>query len=53
MARINVIQFDAAEGELKTGYDDLITKRGQLLWRLLFISLDKTNKKIFRQPKNE
>jgi len=30
MARINVIQYDAAEGELKTVYDDLITKRGQL-----------------------
>ena len=30
MARINVIQYDEAEGELKTVYDDLITKRGQL-----------------------
>ncbi len=30
MARINVIQYDVAEGKLKTVYDDLITKRGQL-----------------------
>ncbi len=30
MARINVIQYNAAEGDLKSVYDDIITKRGQL-----------------------
>lgn len=30
MARIKVIQYHAAEGELKSIYDDLIVKRGQL-----------------------
>jgi len=29
MARIKVIQYEEAEGELKTVYNDLITKRGQ------------------------
>ncbi len=30
MARIKVIQYEEAEGELKTVYDDIIAKRGQL-----------------------
>ena len=39
MARINVIPYEQAEGELKSIYDDLIQKRGKLSQVLMIQSL--------------